>query len=92
MSTEEKPKIKVFRKFLRYQRCSKKFFRNFKTYQWDETGQKRDINHFLNRNSAMYYISAGFDWTKTPEGMHYWMELNALWRSYYLKKKNHETA
>lgn len=39
------------------------------------------VEDIMQRNRVEVWVSAGFDWGKTPQGQDYWMNLDIEWRN-----------
>lgn len=69
--------IKEFIKFLKKNRAYSKFKKNLKNINEDE--KTRNIDTYLSITTPYNYLWSAFDWSKTPEGTGYWVNLKDQW-------------
>lgn len=76
MRTKRTRAHRLFNKFLRENKCKRKFYRNEK--------KSRLLGDFIvYRTEESYYFYCAFTWSKTPEGRDYWEKIAEKWNDYF---------
>lgn len=71
---------RLLNKFLRENKCKRKFYRNFNAFNMCQENKEP------NCESAICIIMLSFSWFHTPEKCQYWMDINSKWEEYLLRK------
>ncbi|MGL5691506.1 MAG: hypothetical protein ACRDD8_11895 [Bacteroidales bacterium] len=79
MTTTRTKEHKLLNKFLRENKCKRKYYRNKKCELYK--GDKSPIE----LNAILSFISGMFSWCETPEGYEYWLDICEKWETYHNK-------
>lgn len=72
----------IFIRWLKTQRSDKNLYRKFKDNLQNLYGQSVSIISFIDDDNPLHYIEMSFDWEKTPEGAHFWRNIDFEWKKY----------
>lgn len=79
MRSRIKKEKRILNKFLRENKCKRKFYKNFGKWKYVDYNGFPDIIENIFFTEVILYA---FSWRTSPEGEYFWSEINQRWVSY----------
>lgn len=79
MTTKRTKEHKLLNKFLRENKCKRKYYRNCKNDPYQDDLAVMELNF------TSSFITGAFIWDVTPEGYEYWLDICEKWETYHNK-------